>query len=545
MAGKRQKTEYREQRTDFCPFDLGSRRAGSLAQGRLLSSVPSTSLRAGFCLLTSDFCLVIILLAGNLAHFCKANDGVGKWPAHIQTVLDATEELKYDRAGRLPLYLWQAMDPGLLEQETAEELVRKLDKRGIGLITSWDPNNREDSLAASLTVARAQKRLGLPVNINATKCLYWFFNGDERTAHIDDQNQPFWDESFGPPPRLASADAGAGKRRMGCPFALDFRRPYIAKQLEYFVRAFNQAGLDVGFIFADWEIDGPIEFNEAHAASKRCRRCRDNIENIDDFEEFQKVLRKLRCELQREVYAEPIKKNFPKTLVGNYGVYPHGGYRYWYDYYEYYVDGQPALADQKAKYRKWYHEFPETGYTAAMPVIYPWGRIFDWYDYADTDYRWFYNMLLEASNAGQHTPASVPIISFVHWHTIKSDSSAGQVQQFSEEKYQELLWHMLLRGTDTFFLWCRKDEAAKEIQLVHQVYAQAQQYGEFLSKGLPINFSVPKQPTTVISGLRLKDRVLIRRTDFKQSDDPVEIGIVDQRIKIWPAPGRCQIVLLN
>jgi len=486
------------------------------------------------------FLWMIISLAANIADLCKAKASAVQWPSHIQTVLDATEPLKYDRAGRLPLYLWQAMDPSSLEQEVAEELVKELDKRGVGLVTSWDPNKRQKCLAESLTIAKTQKKLGLRVNINATKCLYSFFNGDERTAHIDDQDRPFWDDSF-------------GKRKMGCPFALDFRRPYITEQLQYFVKAFKQArlpsggqaNLDVDFIFADWEIDGPLEFNEAHAASKRCQRCRENIRNIDDFQEFQKVLRKLRCELQRELYAESIKKNFPKALVGNYGVYPHGGYRYWYDHYEYYVEGQPALTDQRAKYRKWYHEFGETGYTFAMPVVYTWDRIFDWYDYADTDYRWFYNMLLVASNAGQHTPAKIPIISFAHWHTIKSDSSASQVQQFSEDKFQELLWHMLLRGTDTFFLWCRKHEAAKEIQLVHQVYAEAQQYGQFLSQGKPINFSIPKQPGTVISGLRLKDRVLIRRTDFKQSPDPVEIGIANQRIKIWPAPQRCKIISLN
>jgi len=474
---------------------------------------------------------VVMALVPKMTNSCKAKEAT-KWPDHIQVVLDATEPLKFDRGERLPLYLWQAMDPGLQENNLAEELVKELDRRGVGLITSWDPSKREKALAQSLMIAKAQKKSGLRININATKCLYSFFNGDERTAHIDDQDRPFWDESF-------------GKRKMGCPFALDFRRPYVREQSEYFVKAFKKEGLDVDFIFADWEIDGPIEFNQAHAASKRCRRCRENIGSINDFEEFQKALRKLRCELQRDVYAQPIKENFPKALVGNYGVYPHGGYRYWYDYYEYYVDGQPCLVDQQGKYRKWYHEFPETGYTFAMPVVYPWGRIFDWYDYADTDYRWFYNMLLVASNAGGHTAAHVPIVSFVHWHTIQSGPSAGEAKQFAEEKYQELLWHMLLRGTDTFFVWCRPQEAAKEIQLVHQVYAEAQQYGEFLSHGKPINFSVPKQPGTVISGLKLADRVLIRRTDFKESADPVEIGIADQRIKIWPAPGRCQIISLN
>ena len=468
----------------------------------------------------------------NAAESAAAETSKAKWPPHIQLVLDTTEPLKFERGNRLPLYLWQAMNPGLLDPEAARELVEQLDARGIGLISSWDPKNREKSLEESLRIAAAQKKLGLRVNIDATRCLYSFFDGDPRTAHVDDEGKPFWDMSF-------------GNQKMGCPFAIDFRRPVIREQIEYFVRAFRQASLNVDFIFADWEIDGPIEFNEAHAASKRCRRCRENIKNIDDFGDFQTAIRKLRCQLQREVYAEPVKQSFPGALVGNYGVYPHNGYRYWYDYYEYYVDGQPCQTDQRAKYRKWYDEFPETGYTFAMPVIYPWRRIFDWYDYDDTDYRWFYNMLLVASNAGQHTPDGIPVISFVHWHTIESENAAGTATQFSQAKYQELLWHVLLRGTDTFFLWCPLKEAQMETQLVHQIYAEAQQYGQFLSEGTPINFSVPKQPGPVISGLELNGRVLIRRTDFTESTESVQFTINGRQIDVPPAPGRCQIISLR
>jgi len=425
------------------------------------------------------------------------------------------------------------MNPGELDDTTAEYLVRELDRRGIGLISSWSPKNREKTLSRSLTIARAQKKSGLLVNINANACLYSFFNGDERTAHIDDQGKPFFDDSFGK------------QHKMGCPFTLDLRKDAIREQVEFFLKAYEKADLDIGFIFADWEIDGPIEFNEAHAASKRCRRCRENIRNIDDFGEFQKALRKLRCELQRQVYAEPLKDKFPDVLVGNYGVYPHNGYRYWYDYYEHYVDGQPYRADERARYRKWYHEFQETGYTFSMPVVYTWRRIFDWYDYADTDYRWFYNMLLVASNAGQHTPDEIPIVSFVHWHTIESGDNPGTAKQFSEAKYQELLWHMLLRGTDTFFLWSPRQEAAKEIQLVHRIYAEAQQYSLFLSKGKPINFDVPKQPGIIVSGLRLDDRILIRRTDFDKKGEPVEITVDDKTIEVGIAPRRCRIVSLR
>ena len=475
---------------------------------------------------------MVIGLSANPVARGAAQEDTPKWPSHIQCVLDETTPLKYNRDRRLPLYLWQAMDPGTLDHEAASELIRVLDERGVGLVTSWDPGNRDKSLTDALTIARAQKRLGLRVNINATRCLYSFFDGDSRTAHIDDNGEPFWDESF-------------GKKNMGCPFALDFRRPYIAEQIEYFARAFKKAHLEVDFIFADWEIDGPIEFNEAHAASRRCVRCCRNIKDIDDFGQFQTVLRRLRSELQREVYAEPMKRNFPEVLVGNYGVYPHNGYRYWYDYYERHVDGQPCQIDQGARYRRWYHEFPETGYTFAMPVVYTWRRIFDWYDYPDADYRWFYNLLLVASNAGQHTPADIPIISFVHWHTIETKPPAGTVPQFSESMYQELLWHMLLRGTDTFFLWSPRQEAPKETRLVHQVYAQAQQYGEFLSGGRPIIFDVPKQPQTVVSGLRLDDRVLIRRTDFGKTDEPVEITVDGRALDVAAAPGRCRILSLD
>ncbi|OHB74739.1 MAG: hypothetical protein A2Z25_15350 [Planctomycetes bacterium RBG_16_55_9] len=475
---------------------------------------------------------VTMALAGVVTDLCGADESKAKWPEHIQIVLDATEPLEFDRGKRLPLYLWQAMNPGLLDPENAEELLKQLNARGIGLVTSWNPGKREQSLAESLTVAKAQKKLSLRVNIDATSCLYSFFNGDERTAHVDDEGRPFWDTSF-------------GKKNMGCPFTLDFRKPFVREQLEYFIEAFKKNDLNVDFIFADWEIDGPIEFNEAHAASKRCRRCRQEIPDINDFEHFQQVLRKLRCELQREVYAEPIKENFPGALVGNYGVYPHDGYRYWYDYYEYYVEGQPCQIDHRARYRKWYDEFPETGYTFAMPVVYTWRRIFDWYDYADTDYRWFYNMLLVAGNAGSRTPDEIPIISFVHWHTIESDDNAGKAKQFSEAKYQELLWHLLLRGTDTFFLWCRKQESPKEIRLVHQVYAQAQRYGRFLSEGTPIIFDVPKQPGTVVSALKLEDRLLVRRTDFKESNEPVEITVGDKKTTVPDTPGQCQIISLR
>jgi hypothetical protein len=456
------------------------------------------------------------------------------WPKKILAVLDNAKPLTFPRGRRLPLYLWPAMDPGTLSDAWAEELVRELDRRGIGLVASWSADKNEESLAAALTVARAQKKLGLAVSVNATSLLYSIFDGDPRTAHIDAEGKPFFDDSFGK------------DHKIGCPFALDFRLPVIRERVEYFVRAYERAGVPVDYIWADWEIDGPLEFNRAHAAALRCRRCREHIPDIGNFLSFQKTVRDIRSRVQNIIYAGPVREAFPTALVGNYAVYPHDGFREWYDYFEFYEEGQPYIADQKAKYRHWANEFETTGYTFAMPVVYPWARLFGWYDFADADYRWFYNMLLVASNAGESAPADLPLIPFVHWHPINAEKYPDPAfRPFSARNYQELLWHMLLRGSDTFFLWCGESEYPDEVRLLHEVYAAAQEYGEFLDKGIPVTFAVPKSPAPVVSALRLGDRLLVRRTDFGTAKASVAIDVAGTKIFIPEAPGRCQILKIG
>jgi hypothetical protein len=456
-----------------------------------------------------------------------------EWPPHIQTVLENTKPLEYERGNRLPLYLWQAMNPGTTDEVRLEELVRELDRRGVGLIASWNPKQREKTLAEGLAVASVQKRLGLRVNVNANACLYSFYDDTPETAHLDEAGKIFWDESY--------------KRKLGCPFRLDHRIPVIRERIEFFVSAYAKAGLPIDFVFADWEIDGPIEWGkESWEAAKRCKVCREHSTKIENFSVFQETFRKVRSRLQKEAYADPITSRYPEALVGNYAVYPHDGYRYWYDYFEEYVEGQPCRIDQRARYRPWFQEFPLTGYTFAMPTVYTWYPTFGWYDFEPSDYRWFYNMLLVGSNAGEKTSADIPIISFVHWHTTAPpDEPDPAVKQLSEEKYQELLWHLLLRGHDTLFLWSPHKEAAKEISLVHPVYAEAQQYGEFLEKGTPITFEVPREPGPVVSGIRLGERVLVRRTDFTEDRDPVNMNVDGFPVEIPAGKKTCQILKLE
>ena len=456
-----------------------------------------------------------------------------KWSDNIQVILDNTTPLKYSRGNRLPLYLWPAIDPGELTDDSAEQLVNELNKRGVGLVCSWKIKDREKILSQGLTIARAQKKAGLRINIDATSLLNSFFNGDEKTAHIDKDGQPFFDDSFGP-------------HKMGCPFAIDFRKKEIRDRVEFFVKKYKEAGLPVDFIFTDWEIDGPIEVNRAFEASKKCTRCCRYLGKDFTFEDFQKSMRQMRAYLQYYSFSAPVLAQFPEALAGNYAVYPNDGYRYWYDYFEYYVNGQPYKADHNAKYRKWYNDFPLTGFTFAMPVVYTWSGIYKWYGFENSDYNWFYNMLLCASNAGKSTPQNIPVISFVHWNTIFAGVNRDStIKQMSKASYQELLWHMLLRGTDTFFMWSDKKEFPEEVKLVHEVYAAAQQYGAFLDHGLPVTFDVPGKPGTVISGLALGDSLLVRRTDFGPDHDSVILMAGTKPVKIGYAPGVCRVLPLK
>ena len=397
------------------------------------------------------------------------------------------------------------------------------------MIASWRWDNKTRALTDSLRIARIQQKLGLEVCINANACMYGFFNGDEATAHIDDQGNPFFDPSI------------PGK--IGCPFRINHRYEAMREQIDYFVRAYKQAALPIDFVFGDWEIDGPLEVNRAWETAKRCVVCREHIPNIERFEAFQKVVRLKRSEVTRLCYAQPILSRYPQALVGNYAVYPHDGYRYWLDYFETFFAGHPHRMDQRAPCRKWYDDFPITDYTFAMPVYYTWGRIFGWYDFENTDYRWFYNMLRVASNAGEHTDPCIPIIAFVHWHTVDPPDESTSM---SEWAYKEFLWHALLRGTDTFFMWAPAQQYAKETDLVHQVWSEALTYADWLNEGAPIIFHVPSSQGPVVSGLRRGDRVLVRRTDFNDNDTSPFTIMVDQLSCAVPrADGRCQILQLE
>ncbi|MCK5802909.1 MAG: hypothetical protein KAI66_08755 [Lentisphaeria bacterium] len=451
---------------------------------------------------------------------------------HALEIIAGTQPLAHPRGNRIPFIVWRLTD---LQGDDAEleHTLRELDARGIATVTTWHYGARDKDLPRCLHYAGILKRLGLPVVVNTTSVVNRFFNGDERTAHIDADGNPFFDLSH------------SERVKIGCPFAVEFRYQAIRAQVETYVKAHHERGLPLDILIADWEIDGPIEWNDAWTHAKRCTRCCKSIPDIDDFHAFQAAYRRIRNEMQRQCYADVVRSLYPNTLVGNYAEYPNDGRRHWYDYFEHPPKREhPHTLDHLDPVRPWINGFADTHYTFAMPVVYTWHRIHGWYPWPESDYRWFYSMLKVVTNSGRSAPAALPVISFVHWHTTSPPKNGSAAPQMSERAYSELLWHMFLRGHDALAMWCTDPETLKETQLVQTVYAQALEHAEFLDKGTPVLFDVPAEPGTVVSALKLGKRLLVRRTDFRPDPTPVQVNIDGVSVAIPAEPGNCQILQL-
>ena len=79
-------------------------------------------------------------------------------PEQVRLVLENTEPLRWARDNRLPLYLWPIMDLAVDDEVKAKSIIQQLDERGIGLISTWNPSDRERTLTRGLQIARIQKQ---------------------------------------------------------------------------------------------------------------------------------------------------------------------------------------------------------------------------------------------------------------------------------------------------------------------------------------------------------------------------------------------------
>ncbi|MEW6358826.1 MAG: hypothetical protein AB1696_21010 [Planctomycetota bacterium] len=440
----------------------------------------------------------------------------------LDLTLKNTEPLKFPRGDRLPLFFWHTHTPGDLcggDEAKIEETLKALDARALPVVHVWrhnpQPEKRRPVMEQCIKLGKIQNRLGLPVYAFAGNTGDGFYK-DENTWHIDADGNRFPDTTH------------VEKMKLGCPFVKD-GWPAVQDQVREWAKCYKDNGVALDGVWFDWEFQGPSEWNGAWEMCRKCVRCQKELgeEGLKDFSVFQKSIREIRSAMQK-LFVDAIHELFPKATVANYGCYPMGEYRYWYDFYEKYVDGAPAKRVQGAIYRKWFRdEFALTGFDIGMPVVYGWGWTYGWFDYADTDFRWFQNMLSVFSNCAANRPKAVPIINFIN-RFVELDSMPKDTVPISEEKYKELLWHLWLRGTDGMYIWSRNEDLLRELVPVHSTYASALEYKDLLSKGEPLIFDVPEKEGPVLSAIHLGDRLLVRRTDFGKppstEDAFIEVG---------------------
>lgn len=434
-----------------------------------------------------------------------------------ETVLAVTRPLERPRGNRLPLLLWPVTDVEAGDEAATMEALRALHARGIAAVVTWN-HAQAGGLERAVAASRRQADVGMRRCVNANALLRRFCDGSEATAHHAADGSPFFDFSHD------------GKSPIGCPFALDHRILEVRGRVERHLQACLDAGVSVDIVFADWEIDGPLEWNGAWEAAKRCVRCRARMPDIGDFAAFQAAVRAERSRIQNLAFARPVLQAFPGALVGNYGVYPHGGWRTWWDWYEKPVDSPEATgpiyrADGRGRHRRWVHEYGACGYTMGMPVVYPWMPAYSWHDFRNPDYRWFYAMLRAAGEAADAPEASrTTLVPFVHWKPVEVPGwEARAAPPMGEAAYKELLWHMLLRGHGTFFAWCPAAGTAEEVRPVHEVWAQSLAFADLLEGGTPLAHEAPPEgPEGAVarSTMRSGGRTLCRETRFPVSGAP-------------------------
>jgi hypothetical protein len=72
----------------------------------------------------------------------------------------------------------------------------------------------------------------------------------------------------------------------------------------------------------------------------------------------------------------------------------------------------------------------------------------------------------------------------------------------------------------------------EETLLVHEVYRESHAYREFLLEGEPIAFDVPSRPRPVVSALRRGSQLLVIRSDFTETREPVTLEWARHTIEV-------------
>jgi len=386
--------------------------------------------------------------------------------------------LRHEARGRLPFMLWNLplpRDGRLVEMRRDGSLRKAIDQLAARGIVPTVEMGWEWTPEGAMAMAQTLQEAGRPVNILLPRV-----DLIEGTAYADCPIQV-----EGP-----DASRGGANRKWPC---LALAEPEkTAEWLGEQLKPYRDAGIKVAGLWFDDECL-PHPWNgcwEAQRSTEECRRAYP-AGILDTFDAFRKWADPLKAELFTKGTAA-IRGLFPGIRIGCYGDTFSGR------------DGRFGL-------------------DAQMPSAYA-NTVDPPQAFADKpltqeaiDRFYFTNLLGIVSAANRALgpgKLSIPYLS----RYVPDNGDPKYAFPMSQARYRELVRHVLLRGASSLYLFnlgypgspVSAEFSFESIEDVRVVYDELLEHREFLDKGEPMNFDGPTEAGVVWSGLRLKDRCLVR-----------------------------------
>jgi hypothetical protein len=303
------------------------------------------------------------------------------------------------------------------------------------------------------------------------------------------------------------------------------------------LKPLKDAGIKVETVFFDYE-GQPHPWNGIYFAQStpEIRKTYQDPSVLKTFNTFYGYTLNLRSELESQSMAQPVHQLFPDARVGNYWdivsseAVPFTGV------------GPAAPPVQLGK-----------GMSMIMPALYAKNTILpnffnsDWpVTQSRVDDIYFHHLLLTGSSANANKSGNLISYLYIGPSVRMSADPRFKDKDLSRPAFRELLWHLWLRGTDGMYVYNGGSpktalstlQSFQCMEDVRSVLDEMLAYRDFLDHGKPMNFSVPAMfsPDVVWSGLRLKDRYLIRATSLGPETQPVKIVLTPNKTVTLSAP---------
>jgi len=420
--------------------------------------------------------LSLALIAVGAASAPAAAQDAAKWD--VDSFCRIVQPLRHTPKERMPFMLWNVplpRDGRLVEMRGDGSLRKAIDQLAAGGIVPTVEMGWEWTSEGAMAMAQTLQEAGRPVNILLPRV-----DLIEGTAYADCPIQV-----EGP-----DASRGGANRKWPC---LALAEPEkTAEWLERELKPYRDAGIKVAGLWFDDECL-PHPWNgcwEAQRSTEECRRAYPPGV-LDTFDAFRKWADPLKAELFTKGTAS-IRGMFPGIRMGCYGDTFSG------------TDAHFGLDAQMPSAYANTVDLPRA--FADKPLT------------QEAVDRFYFTNLLGIVSAANRSRApgklSIPYLS----RYVPDNGDPRHAFPMGQAPYRELVRHILLRGTTSLYLFnlgypgssVSSEFSFESIEDVRVVYDELLERSEFLDKGEPMSFDGPTEAGVVWSGLRLKDRCLVR-----------------------------------